>query len=130
LRSFFDVGQTVQHTTQYAPQPGRATSIKGKIYGLGCLEAGGVARSIRMQDTTKETSRWKLVRKGRLADVQRVGTRNRLAATGHAQFAIDVVDVTFHRADGDHQRLRDGGVGPTGHQEPQYVAFALGKRFD
>jgi hypothetical protein len=35
-----------------------------------------------------------------------VGTSNRLGAALDAQFAIDVVDVAFHRADGDDELPR------------------------
>ena len=60
---------------------------------------------------------WGLVPAGFLADLQGVGARNRLAAAGHAQLAIDVANVAFHRTNRDHECPRDGGIGLAGDQE-------------
>ncbi len=59
-----------------------------------------------------------------------MGASDRLAAAGHAQFAVDAVDVPLHRADGDDEFLRYGRIGQASHQEPQHVEFTFSERFD
>jgi hypothetical protein len=113
--------------TEYAPQPGRLASIEGVIWGLGCAGAGGLPEE--GYGTPKQTLAWGLVSAGCLADLQGVGTRNRLTAAGHAQLAVDVVDVTFHGTNRDHECPRDRGIGLAGDQEVQYLAFAFGEWF-
>jgi hypothetical protein len=53
-----------------------------------------------------------------LEQVQGVGASNCLGAALDAQFAIDVVDVAFHRADGDDEHLCHSGIRQTRHQQP------------
>ena len=46
-----------------------------------------------------------------LEQFQAVGTSNRLGAALDVQFAVDVVDMAFHRADGDDELPRYGVIG-------------------
>ncbi len=47
-----------------------------------------------------------------------MGASNGLGAALDAQFAVDVVDVAFHRAEGDDELPRHLGIGQACHQQP------------
>ena len=65
-----------------------------------------------------------------LEQVEFVRARDRLRAAAHGELAEEMVDVRFHRADGDDQRLRDLRVGFASRNQLQNLALALGERLD
>ena len=57
-------------------------------------------------------------------------TVNRLSAIARIEFAKDVVDVGFRRADTNDQLFRDSAIRKTGCHQAQYFNLALTQRLD
>lgn len=95
---------------------------KGRLWGLIFMEAasfcvnGGGRLIVREQRGQARPAKRREVFLC-LEQVQGVGASNRLGAALHTQFAVDVVDVALHRADGDDELPRHGVIGQALHQQ-------------
>ena len=61
----------------------------------------------------------------KLKEFQRAGAADRLRATRHTQFAKDIVDVFFYRADGNHQFISNSLIGVASFQQAEHFEFSF-----
>src|SRR6266508_709280 len=83
----------------------------------------------RREDTWGEAFR-ALGTLGELEQVELLCAGDRLGAAAHRQLTEEMVDMRFHRTDGDDQRLGDLRIGATSRDQAQHLQLALGEWLD